>query len=76
MATEDPWALKARSLLKAELKRREVSYHQLAERLVAMGASETPASIANKISRGKFTAAFLLQCLEAIGCHTLRLSDS
>jgi hypothetical protein len=29
---------------------------------------ESAENIANKISRGKFTAVFLLQCLEAVGC--------
>lgn len=76
MATEDPWARKARGLIKSELKRREVSYQQLAERLAGIGVTETPASIANKISRGAFSAAFLLQCMEAIGCRTLRLEDA
>lgn len=73
MPTEDPWARKARGLLKAELKRRDVSYQQLAERLAGLGVKESPASIANKISRGKFTAAFLLQSLEAIGCRSLQV---
>ncbi|MGQ3314228.1 DUF6471 domain-containing protein [Reyranella sp.] len=27
------------------------------------------------MSRGGFTAAFFLQCLSAIGCTTLRLSE-
>jgi Domain of unknown function (DUF6471) len=76
MAAEAAWARKARGLLKAELKRREISYPQLAEKLQAMGVQETTASITNKISRGSFTAAFLLQAMEAIGCHTLRLEDA
>lgn len=75
MAVSDPWALKARNLLKAELKRREVNYHQLAERLAVLGVEETHASIANKLSRGTFTAAFMLQCMEAIGSKSLRLDD-
>ncbi len=75
MAAEHIWSRKARGLLKAELKRREVSYPQLAEKLQALDIQETKASIANKISRGAFTAAFLLQCMEAIGCHTVRLDD-
>jgi transcriptional regulator with XRE-family HTH domain len=33
-------------------------------------------NIANKISRGGFTAAFFLQCLKAIGCTVLRLEES
>lgn len=38
-----------------------------------MGIPETERNIANKISRGGFTAAFFLQYLEAVDCHTLRL---
>ncbi len=75
MPTEDEWAQKAQRLLKAELKRRDVSYQQLSEKLAAMGATETPAAIANKISRGKFTAAFLLMALNAIGSTTISLAD-
>jgi hypothetical protein len=33
-------------------------------------------NIANKISRGGFIAAFLVQCLAAIGCTNLRLEDA
>jgi hypothetical protein len=76
MAAEDLWARRARSLLKAELKRREVSYPQLAEKLAAIGVQETHASITNKISRGAFTAAFLLQCMTAIGAKTIRLDEA
>jgi hypothetical protein len=73
MTAEDPWAAKARGLLKAELKRREVSYRQLVEKLANIGVTETQASIANKISRGAFTAIFLLQCMEAIDCRTINI---
>lgn len=65
----------AKSLLKAELKRRNVGYRELAEKLTAMGIPETERNIANKISRGGFTAAFFLQCLFAIGVTTLRLEE-
>jgi hypothetical protein len=65
-----------KKILKAELKRKGVSYRELAERLSAIGVHESERNIANKISRGGFTAVFLLQCMEVIGCHTLRLSDS
>lgn len=72
---ETDWPKRAKSLLKAELKRRSVSYRDLAERLTAMGSPETDRNIANKISRGGFTAAFFIQCLTAIGCETVRLTD-
>ncbi len=72
---DDEWAEKAKNLLKAELKRRGVGYRELAEKLTAMGTPETERNIANKISRGGFTAAFFIQCLIAIGCQTLRLES-
>ena len=75
MKTDANWSAQAKGLLKAELKRRGVTYQDLATRLAALGVEETPENIANKISRGKFTAVFFLQCLEAIGCQTLRLED-
>jgi hypothetical protein len=67
---------KAKNLLKAELKRRGVSYAELVEKLADIGVQETERNLANKLSRGGFTAAFFIQCLDAIGCHTLRLSES
>jgi len=69
------WDAKVKGLLKAELKRREITYLQLAEKLATIGIAETPGNIANKISRGKFTAVFLMQCLEVIGCQTIRLDE-
>ncbi|MGE0022236.1 MAG: DUF6471 domain-containing protein [Hyphomicrobium sp.] len=72
---EDAWADRAKNLLKAELKRRGVGYRELAEKLTAMGVPESERNIANKISRGGFTAAFLLQCLVAIDCQTLRITE-
>jgi hypothetical protein len=67
------WTARAKNLLKAELKRRGVSYRELAEKLTAIGIPENERNIANKISRGGFTAAFLIQCLTAIGVRELRL---
>lgn len=63
-------------LLKAELKRRNVTYSQLVEKLAEIGVNESEPNIRNKLARGKFTAGFLVQCLTAIGCHTLRLEDA
>lgn len=71
----DDWEAKVKGILKAELKRRDTTYQEPAEKLAAVGIAETPESIANKISRGKFSAVFLVQCLEAIGCQTVRLMD-
>jgi hypothetical protein len=75
LRTTDDWAAVTKGLLKAELVRRDISYQQLAELLARMGVRETPENLANKINRGKFGAMFLIQCLEAIDCKLLRLSD-
>jgi len=64
---------KAKNLLKAELKRRGLGYRDLSEKLAAIGVQETERNLANKISRGGFSGAFFLQCLDAIGCQSLQL---
>jgi len=66
---------RAKNLLKGELKRRGITYGQLAERLASIGIEETEKNLNNKISRGGFTAAFLLECLDVIECSSLRLKD-
>ena len=73
---EQDWQARVKGLLKAELKKKGVSYRDLAEKLTAMGIPETEANIANKISRGGFTAVFFVQCLIAIGTHTVRLHEA
>lgn len=64
---------KAKNLLKGELKRRGMTYAQLAEKLAEIGVKESERNLNNKISRGGFSAAFLLQCLEATGTKDVRL---
>ena len=72
---ETDWPARVKGLLKAELKKKNVSYRDLAAKLTEMGIPETEPNIANKISRGGFTAVFFVQCLVAIGAHTVRLHD-
>ena len=73
MPTQTEWEMKAANLLKAELKRKGVTYAQLVEKLADIGLSEKEVNVRNKLSRGKFSAAFLLQCLTAIGAGHLHL---
>lgn len=75
MDAEQEWVDRTKRFMKAELKRRDVTYEQLAERLTAMGIQETKGSVANKISRGGFTAAFFLASMKAIGCPAVRVED-
>jgi len=75
-ATVPPsWEERAKRYLKAELKRADVSYRELAVRLKNHGVEETEASIANKLSRGTFAATFFLASLAAIGCSTVQIED-
>jgi hypothetical protein len=59
--------------LKAVLKRLGITYAQLVERLADIGVDEKEVNIRNKLARGKYTAVFLIQCLEAVGISSLRL---
>ena len=69
------WSTKAKRILKSELIKRGVTNTELASRLNAVGLSETKSSIDSKISRGKFSASFLLQCLEVVGCNKIDIED-
>ncbi|MGO8869022.1 MAG: DUF6471 domain-containing protein [Alphaproteobacteria bacterium] len=69
------WQARVKGMLKAELKRRNLSYADLAGKLADIGVKDNERNISNKIARGSFTAVFFIQCLEAIGCHTVHLSD-
>lgn len=60
--------MEAKAILKAELKRRGVSYRDLAERL-----GETEANVNKKISRGGFSADWFIRCLELIGSRDIRI---
>jgi hypothetical protein len=72
---EGNWQARVKNLLKAELKRRDVSYKDLVAKLAALGIKETEQNLRTKISRGGFTAVFFFQCMEAIGAKTIRLSE-
>jgi hypothetical protein len=74
-AMDKEWQARVKGLLKAELKRRNVSYQDLVAKLATIGVQETEQNIRTKISRGGFTAVFFFQCMEAIGARTIHLSD-
>lgn len=67
------WEARSRRLLKAELIRRDVSYAVLRDKLKAIGIEITEVNIRTKLSRGTFSAAFLLACMHAIGVTDVRL---
>ena len=69
------WEERAKRVLKAELKRADVSYQELAKRLKKHGLAETEASVANKLSRGTFAATFFLAALVALEVESVSLED-
>jgi hypothetical protein len=73
--TEDEWADEIKRVLRGEMARRGVTYDDLTEKLAAIGVTDTAVNIRNKVARGKFSAAFLAQCMTAIGCKTVNLSE-
>ena len=69
------WEDRASRFIKAELKRADVTYEELAVRLKKHGQNETKASIAAKLGRGTFSAVFLLTTLAALGLDKIPLED-
>jgi hypothetical protein len=74
-AKEQEYADRIRRFLKAELKRADVSYKGLAEKLTKHGLEETEIGIASKLARGTFSATFLLACLAVLEMEGVRLED-
>jgi hypothetical protein len=72
---EREWADKARRFIKAELRRRSVSYRELAERLREHGLEETESGIASKLSRGTFAVTFFLATLAVLEMEGVRLEE-
>ncbi|MEP5729776.1 MAG: DUF6471 domain-containing protein [Sulfitobacter sp.] len=68
MPEQNEWEAKAANILKAQLRLNGVSYAQLAE---LIGDKEP--NVRNKLSRGKFSAAYFIQCLESLKTDTLHL---
>jgi ABC-type Fe3+ transport system permease subunit len=73
--TEKEWAERAARHLKAELKRADLTYEELAEKLKEHGFAETKASIANKLARATIPASFFLAAMACIAIAEVALED-
>ena len=74
--TEQEIADRVSRFVKAELKRADVTYAELAERLKGHGLSaETEFSIKAKLKRGTFAATFFLAVLAALELEGMQLGD-
>jgi hypothetical protein len=74
--SEDEIAERVSRFIKAELKRADVTYEELAKRLKKHGLpDETADSIKAKLKRGTFAATFFLACLAALELGGVALED-
>ena len=74
-AKRKDWKGQVKGLLKAELKRRNLGYADLAEKLAAIGVKENDLNISNKIGRGSFTAVFLYSAWRPLAARQFHLED-
>ena len=70
------WEEVAKNILRAEMMRGGVSYAGLADRLSRLGITDNELNLRNKVSRGRFTAVFLIQCLKALDADWIHLPAS
>lgn len=73
MVERTDWEEKAKGILRGEMARRGVTYAQLVERLAIIGVEESERNLRNKVSRGKFTAGFMLQVLRAMNVSDIQV---
>ena len=77
MTTEEKvWEELAKNTLRAAMMQRGASYAVLAERLEAIGVHDNELNLRNKVSRGRFTAVFLMQCLKALEAERIHIPAS
>jgi Domain of unknown function (DUF6471) len=72
---EREWGTRASRFIKAELKKADMGYKELAERLNVHGLEETETSITGKLARGTFAASFFLACLAVLERDGIRLEE-
>lgn len=64
---------RAKTLLRFAIKQSGLTYADLSTELLSLGFEITPAALENKISRGGFSAAFLMQCMDALKTNLVSL---
>lgn len=70
---EKAWEELAKNRLRAEMMKNGVSYATLAERLATFDITDNELNLRNKVSRGRFTAVFLMHCLTALGADWVKV---
>ncbi len=73
---EKAWEELAKNTLRAAMMQRGISYAALAERLETIGVHDNELNLRNKVSRGRFTAVFLMQCLKALDAEWIHIPSN
>lgn len=69
----EAWEQTAKELIELEMLGRGIRYKELARLLEGLGINESPGQINRKVNRKRFSAAFLVACLRAMGVETVSL---
>jgi hypothetical protein len=69
----EAWEQTAKDLIETEMMRRGIRYKELSRMLEELGINESPDQINRKVNRKRFSAAFLLACLTAMGVEAIPL---
>ncbi len=64
----------ANTIIKVEMKKRQMTYRDLVAALADYGVAEEERNLRNKISRGTFSAAFFFICMGAMKVKNLDLT--
>lgn len=73
MKPRDFYEARAKSIIKDLREEQDLSYKELARRLEAEGAPVDVQVLINRVNQGKFSFAFALQLLAAMGAETVQV---
>ena len=62
--------------LREVLYRRRITFKELAKGLAALGEKVPPATLSNRINRGKFPLSVVIQCMHAMNMRELRIAPT
>lgn len=63
---KNEWANLAATVLKTEMKARQITYQMLNEKLRQIGVNEELSATSRRITRGTFSFLYFLQCAKAL----------
>lgn len=70
------YELRVKQIIRNELVRSGVTHEELIKRLARIGVRETIYTIRTKLTRGRFSAVFMMQVMEALGATSIDLAES